>query len=112
MAKLAINGGSPVRTKSFPSWPEVDARDEQAVHQVVHSGNWWMYAFGHGELVEGETKADEGSRVEAFERAFAKYQGVKHAIATTSGSGALEISCRAIGLQAGDEVITTPYTFI
>ena len=50
--------------------------------------------------------------MEAFERAFAAFQHAQYALATTSGSGALEIACRAVGLEPGDEVITTPYTFI
>src|SRR4051812_9151014 len=120
MGSLAITGGAPVRTKPFPHWPEVDARDEQAVAAVVRRGKWWMYSEGHAELLDGAGVADaeadasetKGSRVEAFERAFASFQHVKHAITTTSGSGALEIACRAIGLKPGDEVITTPYTFI
>jgi dTDP-4-amino-4,6-dideoxygalactose transaminase len=110
MTKLALKGGDPIRRRPFPAWPEVDAADEEAVAQVVRSGRWWMYSYAAGELASDP--AQGGSRVEAFERAFAKFQGVKHCLATSSGSGALEIACRAVGLQPGDEVITTPYTFI
>ncbi len=110
MAKLAIRGGKPVRTRSFPAWPEVNREDEEAVAGVVRGGRWWMYAYGSGEL-SGEA-LEGGSQVEAFEEAFCRFQHVKHCLATTSGSGALEIACRAVGLQPGDEVITTPYTFI
>lgn len=110
MTILAINGGTPVRSKPWPAWPEVDAKDEASILEVVRSGKWWMYSYGPAEL----TGDDPGgsSRVEAFEKAFASVQGVRHAIATTSGSGALEIACRALNLGPGDEVITTPYTFI
>lgn len=110
MAKLAIRGGAPVRTRPFPEWPEVTREDEEAVSGVVRSGRWWMYAYESGELA-GET-VEGGSTVEAFERAFADAQHVEYCLATTSGSGALEIACRTIGLQPGDEVITTPYTFV
>jgi len=110
MAKLAVRGGDPVRSSPFPVWPEVTREDEDAVASVVRSGHWWMYAYGSGELA-GES-LEGGSRVEAFERAFSEAQHVEHCFATTSGSGALEIACRAIGLQPGDEVITTPYTFV
>lgn len=110
MSKLAINGGAPIRTQPFPLWPEVTPEDEDAVASVVRSGRWWMYAYESGELA-GET-LEGGSRVEAFERAFSAAQHVEHCLATTSGSGALEIACRAVGLQPGDEVITTPYTFV
>lgn len=109
MPRLAVNGGEPIRTKPYPAWPEVDQRDEQAVLEVVRGGHWWMYSYGADEFagtVEGT------SRVEAFEDAFAKFQHAPHAIATSSGSACLEIACRAIGLEPGDEVITTPYTFV
>jgi dTDP-4-amino-4,6-dideoxygalactose transaminase len=110
MAKLALRGGDPVRRRPFPHWPQVDSADEQTVAQVVRSGKWWMYSYTAAELAYDSSEG--GSRVEAFERAFAEFQGVRYCLATASGSGALEIACRAIGLQPGDEVITTPYTFI
>ena len=109
MPRLAINGGEPLRTKPFPKWPQVDERDEQAVGDVVRNGTWWMYSYGAGELAG---TAEGSSRVEAFEKAFAESVHAPRAIATSSGSGCLEIACRAIGLKPGDEVITTPYTFI
>jgi|WetSurMetagenome_2_1015567.scaffolds.fasta_scaffold160456_2 dTDP-4-amino-4,6-dideoxygalactose transaminase len=110
MGKLALRGGTPVRTRPFPAWPEVDADDETAVLDVVRGGKWWMYAYSAAELAAEGT--DGGSRVEAFERAFASFQHARYALATASGSGSLEIACRAAGLKPGDEVITTPYTFV
>ena len=109
MSQLAINGGRPLRTAPYPRWPIVDDRDEELVMKVVRSGNWWMYSYGSDEF----TGAVEGtSRVEQAEQAFADMHHARHAYATTSGSASLEIACRAIGLKPGDEVITTPYTFI
>ncbi len=110
MAKLALHGGEPIRDLPFPKWPEVGQEDEEAVTKVVRGGAWWMYSHAASELA-GDA-GGEGSQVEAFERAFSRSQHVKFCLATTSGSGALEIACRAIGLKPGDEVITTPYTFI
>src|SRR3990170_6941392 len=52
-----------------------------------------------------------GRRVGAFERAFADYVGVAHAVATSSGSTALHAAMLALGIGAGDRVITTPFTF-
>ncbi|MDP1984610.1 MAG: DegT/DnrJ/EryC1/StrS family aminotransferase [Sulfuritalea sp.] len=53
-----------------------------------------------------------GPNVKAFEAEAAAYAGVKHAISCASGTDALLIALRAIGLKAGDEVITTPFTFV
>lgn len=52
-----------------------------------------------------------GPNVAAFEREFADYIGVKHAIAVANGTDSLVLSLRALGIGPGDEVITTPYTF-
>jgi perosamine synthetase len=54
----------------------------------------------------------QGPRVLEFERAFADYIGVKHAIATSSGTTALYTALLAHGIGEGDEVITTPFTFL
>ncbi len=53
-----------------------------------------------------------GEWVARFERRFAEYLGVRHAVAVTSCTGALHMSLLALGIGAGHEVITTPMTFI
>ena len=53
-----------------------------------------------------------GPFVEAFEKKFASYIGVKHAIGTNTGTGALILSLKAVGVQPGSEVITVANTFI
>jgi dTDP-4-amino-4,6-dideoxygalactose transaminase len=97
MEKLAVDGGQPVRTVPFPSWPVWGEREEELLLKVLHSGNWGILS---------------GGQVAAFERAFAAFQGAKHALCVTSGTTALEIAMRALGIGPGDEVITTPYTFV
>ena len=52
-----------------------------------------------------------GKNVTEFEKEFAEYIGVKHAISVGNGTDALVITLRAMGIGEGDEVITTPFTF-
>jgi dTDP-4-amino-4,6-dideoxygalactose transaminase len=53
-----------------------------------------------------------GEEVQEFEREFAAYCGVKHCVALNSGTSALHLALLGVGVQADDEVITTPNTFI
>lgn len=54
----------------------------------------------------------QGQKVAEFEQAFASYIGVKHAIATSSGTSALHTTLLAHEINEGDEIITTPFSFI
>lgn len=53
-----------------------------------------------------------GPKVPEFERVFASYVGTRHAVALNSGTSALHLCIRAMGIGPGDEVITTPFSFI
>ena len=53
-----------------------------------------------------------GPKLPEFERAMAKYTGVKHAIAVNSGTSGLHLIVRALGIGRNDEIITTPFSFI
>ena len=75
--------------------PQIGEEEKKAVLEVLDSG---MIA--------------QGPRVKAFEEAFAAMCGVKHAVATASGTTALHVALLAHGIGSGDEVITTPFTFI
>jgi len=70
---------------------EIDAR----IHRVLDHGHFIM-----------------GPEVSELEAELSKYVGVKHAITVASGTDSLEIVLRALGLGAGDEVITVPFTWI
>ena len=94
---LAIDGGTPVRTSAFPSWPVWGERERELVLEALDSGNW-------GEL--------SGDKVQAFENQFAAHQHARFALAVPNGTQALEVGLQALGVGPGDEVITTAYTFI
>lgn len=53
-----------------------------------------------------------GPYIEDFEKSMTKYIGVKHAIAVNSGTSALHLIVKSLGIGKGDEVITTPFTFV
>ena len=59
----------------------------------------------HGQLVNGP-------EIDEFEAAFARFCGVRHCIGVANGTSAIDLVLRATGIGAGDEVITTPLTFI
>ena len=75
--------------------PMLDEKEINAVVEVLKSG-----------------QIAQGKVVETFEEDFAKYIGVKHAITVNSGTAALHLALLAAGLKPGDEVITTPYSFL
>jgi dTDP-4-amino-4,6-dideoxygalactose transaminase len=77
------------------SKPIFDKKEERAVIKVLRSGI-----------------LTQGKLVEIFEKKFAEYIGTKYAIATSSGTTALHIALLAHGIVEGDEVITTPFSFI
>lgn len=57
-------------------------------------------------------KLSRGKEVELFEKEFANYIGKKYAIAVNSGTSGLHVSVRALGWKKGDEIITTPFSYI
>ncbi len=81
-----------------------------------------MIPYGHHYIDEDDIQAvvdvlrngalTQGSRVAGFERAVADYVGVKYAVAVSSGTAALHLACMAADIAPGDEVFTTPNTFV
>jgi len=53
-----------------------------------------------------------GPKLPAFEKAFAEHLGLRHGVAVNSGTSALHLAVRSLGLKAGDEMITSPFTFV
>jgi dTDP-4-amino-4,6-dideoxygalactose transaminase len=104
MAKLAINGGTPIRTAPYPDYVSIGAEEKRAVAEVLDStvlskylGTWSPDFFG-------------GPRVQALEREWERYFGVKHAISVNSATSGLYAALGATGAGPGDEAIVSPYT--
>jgi len=81
----------------FSPWPSFTPEEADAVHRVLLSNrvNYWT-----------------GTECREFEKEFAQWCGVPHAIALGNGTLALDLALQGLGIGAGDEVIVTPRTFI
>jgi dTDP-4-amino-4,6-dideoxygalactose transaminase len=111
MGKLAIRGGTPVRTRPFSGWPHWDSAEEEALLAVLRSGKWWRFAFGQGvDLAEPE--AGERAEAVAFQEEFARAHDCAYGIAAANGTATLEIGLRAMDWDIGDEVIVPAYTYV
>ena len=97
LKKLAINGGEKVHTGTWPGWPEWDRSAEPGIIEMLRTGRWWR---GSGEYVA------------EFEKKYAELIGAKRCLATASGTTALLTALKVAGVDAGDEVLVSPYTFI
>lgn len=75
--------------------PSLNKREEEAALNVIRSG-----------------KLSRGLEVDLFEKEFADFVGKEYAVAVNSGTSALHLSVKVLGWKKGDEVITTPYSFI
>ena len=75
--------------------PEIGAREEELALEVLRSGRLSLGPMG-----------------ERFERALAEWLGVEDAVAVSSGTTALHLGVRALGWGAGDEVLTSPFSFV
>lgn len=99
MSKLAIKGGVPVRTQPFSPWPRYDEREREGLLKVLESRSWGGYPAPN-------------TRARKLAQGFAEYHGAKYGVSCANGSVTLELALRAAGIQAGDEVIVPPYTWI
>ncbi|MEA2654189.1 MAG: hypothetical protein QOI37_1416 [Chloroflexota bacterium] len=95
--RLAVDGGTPVRTEPIGRWPVFGQEEEQLLLQALRSGVW-------GSI--------DGTFVTRLEEEFAVLQDAKHGVATVNATMGLSVALKAVGVQPGDEVIVPPYTFI
>jgi len=95
--KPAVLGGAPVHAGGWQRWPVWREAWEPDVLKVLRSGRWFL---------------GSGSQVGEFEAAYAKLLGARRCLATASGTTALMVSLHVMDVDAGDEVVVSPYTFI
>ncbi len=102
---LAIDGGRPVRTEplplEFPGVHHMGQQETEAALRVLRSRS--LFRFYGLDLQE---------EVSSFESEFARWLGVSHAVAVTSGTGALSVALSAIGVGPGQEVIIPAYMWV
>jgi dTDP-4-amino-4,6-dideoxygalactose transaminase len=94
---LALFGGPKTAADPFPAWPRLSEKAQAEVAATLASGR----------LVQSA-----GTRVAAFEAAFAAWVGAPHAVAVASGTAALHAALAAVGVGPGDEVIVPSHTFV
>lgn len=103
--RLAIDGGSPVRTEplplEFPGVHHMDTEEVEAAARVVSSRSLFRY---YGVALQHE--------VDAFESELAGFLRVPHALAVTSGTAALSVALGALGVGPGQEVIIPAYLWV
>jgi len=95
--KLAIEGGEATIKEKLPTWPSFTEEIVNAAMEPLKTGkvNYWT-----------------GPNGMEFEKKFAEWNGSKFAISTSNGTSALHTALGGLNLGPGDEIITTPYTFI
>ena len=94
---LALKGGTPVRTKPFPDWPQTDSLDEANILKALRNHRWCTY---------------DGEFTPRFEKAWAAQIGAQGCVMTPCGTHALHMGLDLVGVGPGDEVVVAPFTYI
>jgi hypothetical protein len=94
---LAIHGARPIRTNPFPAWPHFSEDEIAAAVEVMRSG---------------KVNYCTGEQGRNFEQEFAEAAECCYALAVSSGTAALELALRSLGVGPGDEIVTSSRTFI
>jgi perosamine synthetase len=104
MSKLAILGGSPIRTVDFPNRKSMGNEEIEAAKRVLESDVLSGFVGAAGNFFNG------GKEVKKFEQKWAEKYNFKNAISVNSWTTGLQVAVGAVGIEPGDEVICSPYT--
>lgn len=96
--KPALLGGTPLHKGGWPQWPQWRETWEPSILKVFRSRHWY--------------RGSSGGEIPDFEAAWAQLLGAKKCLAVASGTTALMTALHVMDVDAGDEVIVSPFTFI
>ncbi len=97
--RLALLGGSPVRTTPFGPWPESGEPEARALERVLESHSWGGFPSPNVEA-------------RAFAEEFAAYVGTRHTALCANGTVAIQLALQAARVSPGAEVVVPAYTFV
>jgi len=98
MSKLALLGGTPIRTKPFSPWPHYTRADVERIVKVVESRHWGGFPV-------------PSKYAEEFAKRFCELHGAKYGLCLANGTVALLAALQGLAIKFGDEVIVPAYTW-